>query len=221
MTSDESRLLIHTSDVPEAAAPAPRVKKRARVKTRLRFQERLLRNSCIACATLLGILALGSLNQPWARRASESIHQALTMEIDLDQSLGQLSFVQKLMPESALVFFNLSGDSELLPPTQGSLSHAYSPSQPWLMFSCQEGSPVCAPADGAVSAVSELSDGSFALLIDHGDGLESVIACLKEVGVRTGDKLIRGAAIGTASTSLFFELRQGGQSCDPTQKLGL
>ena len=228
MASDDLKLLIHTSSGPEAArestkeAPRPgRRARRLRVKTRLNFQERLLRNCCIACGVLLGALALGNLEAPWAVKASQGIEQALTMRVDLDESLGQPSFVKKLMPESALVFFNLSGESELLPPAQGELTHAYQAGQPWLMFDCAAGDAVCAAADGSIAAVSPLSDGSFGVLIDHGEGLESVTANLSEVSLRAGDAVLRGGIVGTAAGEVYFELREAGQSCDPTERMGL
>ena len=227
MASDELKLLIHTASAPAAPAipqsrPAIRRRsRRLRIKARLSFQERLLRNSFLACAVLLGILALGNIQQPWAIRASEGIEQALTMKVDLDQSLGQLSFVRNIMPESALVFFNLSGDHELQSPVQGDLSHAYSDSQPWLMFACADGAPVCAAADGTISAVSPLSDGTYGVLIDHGDGLESVTANLTNVELQSGDQVLRGGTIGTCGGSVYFELRQGGAACDPTERMGL
>ena len=228
MASNDLKLSIHTARNPESeqeAAPMRRSRARNRRRSRLRaglsFQERLLRNCFLACAVLLGILALGNLQQPWARKAADGIEQALTMKIDLDESLGQLSFVRNLMPESALVFFNLSGDHELMQPVQGELTHAYSASQPWLMFDTEPGAAVCAVADGTVSAVSQLSDGSYGVLIDHGEGRESVTACLLEVAVQTGDKLVRGAQLGFAGDSVYFELRQGGESADPTEAMGL
>ena len=226
MASDDLKLLIHTSGAPTDSAPAatpsrPRRSRRSRVKARLSCQERLLRNSFLACAVLLGVLALGNIQQPWAVRASEGIEQALTMQVDLDQSLGQLSFVRNIVPESALVFFNLSGDRELHTPVQGELSHAYSDSQPWLLFDCSDGAPVCAAADGTISAVSPLSDGTYGVLIDHGDGLESVTANLKSVDLQSGDQVLKGGTIGSAGESVYFELRQGGEACDPTERMGL
>lgn len=225
MASENLKLLIHTSSVPN---PAPiqttgstRPPRKLRIKTRLTFQERLLRNSFLACAVLLGILALGNIQQPWAMKASQGIEQALTMKVDLDETLGQLSFVRKLMPESALVFFNLSGDHALQQPVQGELTHAYTSSQPWLMFASEPATPVCAAADGTVAAVSPLSDGSYGVLIDHGDGLESVTANLQEAGVETGDQVLRGSIIGSSGDSVYFELRQGGENADPTELMGL
>ena len=228
MASDDLKLLIHTATgpagTPQAAqpfAPARRRTRRLRVKARLSFQERLLRNSFLACVVLLGILALGNIQQPWAIRASEGTEQALTMRIDLDRSLGQLSFVKEIMPESALVFFNLSGDHELLTPVQGDLTHVYSDSQPWLMFECGGDSPVRAAMDGTISAVSPLSDGTYGVLIDHGGGLESVTANLKSVDLQAGDQVIRGGTIGVSGGSVYFELREGGAACDPAERMGL
>ena len=228
MASDDLKLLIHTASapagIPQAAqphAPSRRRSRRLRVKARLSFQERLLRNSFLACAVLLGILALGNIQQPWAIRASEGIEQALTMKVDLDQSLGQLSFVKNIMPESALVFFNLSGDHELQQPVQGELTHAYTDSQPWLMFECSDGASVCAAAEGTISAVSPLSDGTYGVLIDHGSGLESVTANLTDVDLQPGDQVLRGGKIGISGGSVYFELREGGESCDPTERMGL
>lgn len=226
MASDNVKLTIHTSSAPHSQAEKTsprrtRSARRIRIRTRLSFQERLLRNSFLACAVLLGILALGNVQQPWAVKAASSIEQALTMTVDLDQSLGQLSFVQKLMPESALVFFNLSGDHELAQPAQGDLSHAYSASQPWLMFETEPEAPVCAVADGVISAVSPLSDGSFGVLIDHGEGLESVLASLSSVDLQPGDEVLRGGNIGKSGGSIYFELRQDGEPIDPTERMGL
>lgn len=220
MASDNLKLTIHTSGH-SGDNPPPRPQRRMRIRARLSFQERLLRNSCLACAVLLGVLALSNLNQPWAVKAADSIQQALTMTIDLDESLGQLSFVRKLMPESALVFFDMQGGSELARPAKGNLSHLYSEIQPWLMFEPGNDASVCAVEAGVVSAVSPLSDGSFGLLIDHGNGLESVMANLDEVHLSAGDEVVRGAVVGSCSNGLYFELRQGGVAIDPTQKLGL
>ncbi len=226
MASDDLKLLIHTSSAPaaqpvQAAKALPSRARRLRVKARLSFQERLLRNSFLACAVLLGILALGNIQQPWAVRASEGIEQALTMRVDLDQSLGQLSFVRNFVPESALVFFNLDGGHELESPVRGELSHEYSEAQPWLMFDCAADSAVCAAADGTISAVSPLSDGTYGVLIDHGNGLESVTANLASVDLEPGDAVLRGGTIGASGGSVYFELREGGAACDPSERLGL
>ena len=190
-------------------------------RPKLSAGDRMLRNTAVACALLLGVLALGNIRQPWAMRASETVQRALTMHIDLDSSIGRLSFVRDWMPESALVFFNLDGGAELAAPVSGELKHAYSDDQPWLLFACPEDSPVCAAADGVVTAVSELSGGSTGVLIDPGEGMETVYAYLSSASVQPGDAVSRGQALGQSAAQLYFELRQSEAAVDPTERMGL
>lgn len=222
--SENSTLRIHTQFRPDAEDSRPPAARRARRgrsrKTALNRGDRLLRNSAVACALLLGILALGNLRQPWAQKASESIERALTMHINLDDSIGELTFVRQIMPESALVFLNVSGSAELARPCDGAVIHPFSALQPWLAF--EEGNrPVCAADGGTVTAVSELSGGSQGLLVDHGEGRETLYANLSEVAVQAGDRVARGQRLGACEDGLYFELRQNGEPVDPTEGLGL
>jgi len=240
MSEETSKLRIHTQITHQneerptppphphrLVLPHPKLRRRAessdkpRKKVELTFTDRLLRNSALACAALLAVLALGNIDQPWARRASETVERALTMHIDLDESIGQLSFVRNLMPESALVFLNLSGNSEYAMPVDGNISHPFTEAQPWLMFACTHDSTVRAVSDGTVTAVSELSNGAIGVLIDHGGGLESVYAYLDAASVQPGDNVLRGQPLGTSTATLYLELRSTGTPIDPSAQLGL
>lgn len=226
MPTENDKLQIHAHILPETADSNSErayhdVYIHRKRKKRTSFHDRLLRNSCIACAVLLGVLALSHVDQPWAQKASDRIEKALTMKIDLDQSIGQMSFVQKIMPESALVFFNLSGASDMHKPIEGTLSHAYSVDQPYLIFECKENQSVYMPSDGTVAAVSRLSDGAWGILLDHGNGVESVISGLERLDISAGDMLKQGDALGTCRNKIYFEMRSGGEAVDPTQHLGL
>ena len=192
-----------------------------REKNALSSGDRLLRNSALACALLLAVLAMGNINQPWAVRSSEAVRRALTMHIDLDDSIGKLTFVRDLLPESALVFLNVSGKTEFVVPTDGEPVHPYATDQPWLLFSCTPGSNIYCAADGTVTAVSELSGEAVGLLIDHGNGVETVYAYMSESSVQPGDAVSRGQCIGLAGPQLYFELREGENAVDPSEKMGL
>ena len=221
--SSNATLRIHTQLRPEETVPIevrPSRRKRRMKPGRTGAGDRLLRNSAIACAVLLGILALSNVQKPWAQKAAEGIERALSMHINLDDSIGELTFVRRIMPESALVFLNVSGSSELTLPADGDIAHPWSSLQPWLVLR-GENRPVYAPAAGTVSAVSALSDGRSGLLIDHGEGLESLVAGLDTVTVQTGDAVSRAQQLGSCEGDLYFELRQDGQSVDPTERLGL
>ena len=226
--SESGTLRIHTRMVAgEAEATERHIQKRKqrglrghrRERRRLDFGDRLLRNSALACAALLGILALGNVRQPWAEKASEGIERALSMRIDLDDTIGELKFVREIMPESALVFLNVSGTATSK-PSDGEIAHRWSSLQPWTLFD-GEGSPVRAVDAGTVTAVSPLSGGGYGVLVDHGEGAETLYANLTEVSVQAGDSVTAGQKVGVAGDGLYFELRQDGQSVDPSERLGL
>ena len=229
MSEKRGTLRIHTQmgphddpgDRPPQVAVRKRRARRARTHARPLAGERLLRNSAIACAVLLGVLALGNIDRPWARQAAQGIERALTMHIDLDDSIGELTFVRQIMPESALVFLNVSGGAAMTTPVDGELRHPYSAAQPWMMFGCAADAPVFAADAGTVTAVSPLSDGRFGVLVDHGGGLETVYANLSVASVQSGDAVARGQQLGTGSDSLYFELRSAGEPVDPSERLGL
>ena len=206
-------IVIEAQEKPHAGAP--------RRRARLTRGDRLLRNSAYAFALLLGVLALGNVDQPWARKASESVERALTMRIDLDESIGALEFVKNLMPESALVFMNLSGETALGRPVEGGVVHAWSNLQPWLVFDCPEDAQVKAAAPGTVTAVSPLSGNRWGVLVDHGEGVETLYAQLSAAGVSPGDAVSRGDVLGQSDGGVYFEYRKDGQSVDPTGLLGL
>lgn len=228
--SENSTLHIHARVRPQEAPPKQPIKiektpepkpHRRRARAKLTRTDRLLRNSAYACALLLGILALGNVNQPWAKKASDTVEKALTMRIDLDDSIGALEFVRNIMPESALVFMNLSGQTALEKPVEGPVAHAWSNLQPWMMFDCAADSPVRAVAPGTVTAITPLSEGRYGVLVDHGEGVESLYAQLTGVEVAAGDQVSRGQALGIGGEGVYFEYRQNGESLDPAPEMGL
>lgn len=169
MQENGNRLRIHAQITPEnSSAPEKKVRWRSiphpgnrpvRVRGKLSASDRLLRSSAIACALLLAVLALGNIDQPWAQKSSKAVQKALTMHIDLDDSIGRLNFVREWMPESALVFFNLSEKTEFALPSAGTLTHPYNDAQPWLLFE-STGGDVFAPQDGTITTVCTLGDGA-------------------------------------------------------------
>lgn len=225
----QSKLKVYTSVRPEEETvedkkSARRVKWKPvpRTRSKLDLSERLLRNTAIACSVLLCVLTLKNVNTNWSRAVFSRIEQALTMKIDLDESLGSLSFVRNLVPESALVFFNITGENEMIPPVSGELEHAYSEAQPWLLFECEQNAAVTACKAGVISAISKLTEGEWGVIIDHGSALESVCAYLEQPVLNVGDQVEQGAEIGRAAANyVYFELRKGGVAVDPTDMIGL
>ncbi len=231
-------LKLHTTMQPPEAAPtteepnvrwrlrrrkgrhgAPRVRQRATGGT---SGERLLRNTAIACALLLTVMALGNIDTPATRQVTSAIRSALSMDMSLDESLGKLSFVQNLVPESALVFLNIGGRrSSANIPVQGETVHAFSEAQPWTEYKTTDAAQVRAIADGIVSAVSQSNEGDWTLLVDHADGSCAVFAYLQSASVKIGDAITRGDALGTAgegeNARLYLEVRASDTPIDPAK----
>ncbi len=89
-----------------------------------------------------------------------------------------------------------------------------------------EGSPVRAARDGVVTR-AEIADGyGLLVVVDHGDGIETRYAHCATTRARVGDRVRAGQPIATVGQSgratgphLHFEVRQDGQSRDPTPYL--
>ena len=78
-----------------------------------------------------------------------------------------------------------------------------------------EGTPVLAAAAGRVRLVDEVSGYGLMVLVDHGDGWQTLYAHLFEIAVQPGEEVQRGQPLGRVGESgrastphLHFEIRQ-------------
>lgn len=221
MNGQDRGTVIHTAFIPQETETVKKKSRRGRAKRapqparKLGVGERLLRSTAIACALLLGILALKNIDTPWSRAAVNGLESALTMRIDPDHSLGKLDFVKNIMPETSLVFFNISGSAPAK-PVSGSIDHKFSQAQPWITYSCDDRSEVRCTMAGTISAVSQLSGGDWCVLVDHGKGVETMYAFMGEPEVVSGDNVQRGARLGEVQgDTLYYEMRRDGSSVEP------
>ena len=85
-----------------------------------------------------------------------------------------------------------------------------------------QGAVILAAADGTVTEVGFDGERGNYLVLDHGDGLETVYAACRDVTVEEGDTVRAGEMIGAVGSTgmstgphLHFEVRQGGQAQNP------
>ncbi|MBR3504032.1 MAG: M23 family metallopeptidase [Clostridia bacterium] len=222
-----SRLKIHTSARPAAqGAPAGKTTRPGRARgasAALTVGERLIRNTAIAGAALLCVLAMRNIDAPWSAAAVNGIRQAVTMRVDWDESIGRLSFVRALMPETALVSLSLDEGDMMLRPVEGQVTHSYSPEQPWLEFACPAKAQVVAAAGGRVTASAQGMSGDWLVLIEHEGGAETLYGYLAGAQVDAGQQVSAGEVIGSAADApearVYFELRENDRAADPTGRL--
>ncbi len=185
--------------------------------------ERLVRNTAVACALLLTAMSIKNVDHPWAQKATEGVRQAMTMRVDWDDTLGRLSFVRALVPETALVFLNLGQSDRLAAPVEGDVIHEYRDEQPWLEYRCEAGQAVSAAMSGRVTAVGQGLSGDWTILIEDSEGAEAVYGYLASVYVQVGQSIEKGQQIGAAQeradARLYFEWREDGEAIDPAERM--
>ena len=242
METNTSGLKLHTTVTPGPTPPDAQAHKKVRWKLvkkpkipgqktkeptvtqystrRVPSGERLMRNTSIACALILAVMAMRAIDTPFTNRITSTLSNALSTDLNLDESVGKLSFVENLMPDSALVFFHMGGKSAALAPVAGSVSHEWTEAQPWMEYLAENGADVVSLIDGTVSAASPSSAGDWTLLITRNDGSQLVYAFLASCKVKVGQSVSRGDVVGSAGTDegarLYVEYRVDSEPVNPS-----
>ncbi len=228
---NKNRLTVHTTLCPgNEQAPCEKKaslskenklpeNKKTHSSRKVSASERLFRNTAVACALLLTIMALNNIDTPVTNRITGAIKNVVSMNMNLPSSIGNLSFVQKLMPESALVFLNMTETSRQALPVKGEIVHSYSKAQPWTEYKTESGASVYSLSSGKTEACMQTDDGDYTILIKNTDGTECLYGFLKTALVKEGDAVHAGTEIGTTGENenarLYFEIRQNGTPIDP------
>ena len=95
-----------------------------------------------------------------------------------------------------------------------------------LDFASPAGAPIRAPAAGRVVLVGPLYWTGNTVVIDHGEGLYSILAHMTRTLVHEGEAVVRGARVGTVGSTgratgphLHWSVRLGGTRVDPASVL--
>ncbi len=97
---------------------------------------------------------------------------------------------------------------------------------PGLEMIAPVGTPARAVFGGRVAFADEYSEYGRVVILDHGDNYFTVSGNLATIDVHVGDEVGTGSRIGTVGASgsrgmLYFELRHGPDTLDPTPWMGL
>ena len=71
------------------------------------------------------------------------------------------------------------------------------------------GSNVMAGAEGVVKEIISTSEEGLTVVLEHGDGWESVYGNLEEVTVKQGDRIIKGMIIGNSGATSCNSMTPG------------
>lgn len=96
--------------------------------------------------------------------------------------------------------------------------------QPVCIFTASEGTTVVSAGNGTVASVGEDADFGYRIVIDHGNGYQSVYLNRGEPKVKEGDSINRGVTlyvIGNDNTTLGYQIIQEGVYMNPMEMIAI
>jgi murein DD-endopeptidase MepM/ murein hydrolase activator NlpD len=119
---------------------------------------------------------------------------------------------------------DLSPGSPFAWPVVGQITQGYSEKHPALDLGAPYGSPVYAAQAGTVTHSGWARTGyGYTVILDHGEGMQSLYSHMKGAWVTVGQKVERGQLIGEVGSTghstgphVHFEIRVGGKRVDPS-----
>ena len=179
---------------------------------------KLTRNTAFLMLLLVCLASIHNQQLPDGRTVLTAVQSTVTQE--WDDSLGKITFVDNMMPETLAVFFQPEKNYALLLPCSGPVVHRWETHAPYVSFDAS--GVVCTIAEGEVMSLSHDSADQLSLRIRHEDGLESVYYHLASTSLSEGDYVLAGDAIGVLQEGhhLVLDVRRNGLSIDPTGYFG-
>lgn len=218
--SNPDRHVIHVGSmqVRERRAPGTGAKpgsrqQREQEKGGLTLPERLLRDCALCTAAVLAVMSFANVGGPAADGVMSRVASAVQMDFQPDEALGRLQFVQNLLPESVLVFWNVGEETAAYEIPKGDVVHTWSEQEPWLEVACE--GDVKAAAAGEVMSVTRGDEGLYTMRLQHADGSETIYGNLAQCLAWEGDYVEEEGVLGTAGGELSFEIRREGRMLNP------
>lgn len=180
--------------------------------------DQLARNVAVVGCLFLVVVAVRNTAAPEAQSVFGALKEGAGME--WDESVGKLSFVNSLLPQSIQAVWNEKDVSAVFSPISGDVVHAWSRAEPYLMI--QSGlSDVRAAADGEVMSIAHGLGEERIVRIRHDDDTETIYGNLENCFVQVGDRVQAGQIFAglLKEQPLSFELRVDGRSVNPEGKL--
>jgi murein DD-endopeptidase MepM/ murein hydrolase activator NlpD len=222
------------SAAPQQAIPSPTKTKRVaasrprrsrpRARTRgvrgARQRGAFIVKAGICAVVALFALMLKLLPWQWVADTRTALHSLFTYDLEFDESLGRLKFVQAIFPGVTAVF---GSQSTLYHPVNGQLHSAYgADGQNHVVFKAEAGASVKVAAAGVVSKRGVHAAYGNYLMVEHEDAMVTIYYGLGYSSLEQGAQVAAGAVIGTLGDTglLVFELRVAGKAQNPLRFLG-
>lgn len=175
--------------------------------------DQLARNLAVVGVLLVMVVAVRNAVGPDAQSVFGALQSSAGME--WDESVGKLSFVNALFPESIQAVWQDEADVAVFSPANGDIVHAWTRKEPYIMIQSKL-RDVRAAEDGEVMSIAHGPDEERIVRIRH-DNCETLYGNLQSVSLQEGDRVYAGDVFAQLmdGRDLSFELRVDGRSVDP------
>lgn len=221
--------------------PTPRIRHRTSTY-RGKYSERneeidktasLLRKIFVSAIIIVLVLILKSIDTDFTNSVVGYVRDSITNDINIDDTLGKLKFVNSFLPDAIAVFGQQSGQTDELTeagqeirpffgiPAEGKVVKKFSKDSPGIDIMGTKNDEVYAVAEGMVVATGDDSKGGKYIKINHENNTTTMYEGCSAITVNLGDEVSRGDKIGTMGKDptggyiLHFESWIEGKPVDP------
>lgn len=175
----------------------------------------LLRNTAICAVAVLAVYGMKMIDTPITNSITTSVKQAISYEMNIDNTLGKLQFVNETVKGTQII----ESAPQMVYPIEGTIKTKFTDTNSTgITFTCVKGATVCAAAEGTVAVVGEDSTLGKYVQIKHTDSIYSVCYGLTDITVKKGDKVTAKQKLGVSkATEMLFEVKINGRPVDPSQ----
>ena len=161
------------------------------------WQSRLGIQAGICVALLAVVWGMQAIDTPATQTMVNGIKDAITFEVNVDESIGRLKLVQEYLPNVAAVFMPRTALTE---PVEAPV-RAYEKEGVYQAadFAAEAGAVVSCAGPGEVLEAGTNSAGIGYVRIRHSDASEGRYENVVELAVKAGDRVERGARLGVVA----------------------
>lgn len=185
------------------------------------YGQRAGRRLAICCAIALGCVGLRYVKLPFAQQTTDFLKNAFTYDLNIEESIGRLQFVEKLWPDVTAVF----GDQQQFSyPVTGAIIQKFGEDgKEYIQFQAQPNADVVCALDGQVEKRGINDKLGKYLKIRHTNNLATVYYGMDQSQLAEGTDVKQGQTLGTLSgDGLFcFQVLSGDTPKDPQKYLGV
>ena len=217
----ENRPLVFRYTRPSYAYTGRKYTGKKQKQTTYGYSGRMARRVVICCVLAAGCWGMKYIKLPAAQKTTEFLKSVFTYDLNIEETIGRLQFVQKILPDVKAVF----GDQRQFDyPVSGAIIQKYGEDgKEYIQFQAKAKAEVKAALDGQVEKRG-ISDtlGKY-LKIRHANHLTTVYYGMEESPLAEGADVKQGQTLGTLGQDglLCFKVLSGEMTKDPQKYLGV